>query len=214
MKLLVVDDHALVREGMVLTLRMIDRRAELLEASNASDALELIEHEGDLDLVLLDLLLPDVNGLSLLHTVRERCPMLPVIVVSALEDAGTVKRAIQAGANGFVAKSSSSDVLLDAVRAVLAGGLFVPEGADDYSGGGGGANASHPPDEVNDLELTVGQRRVFNLLVQGLSNREIGLSLGLTEGTVKIHVSKILRSLGVSSRSQAVVVAARLGLKL
>lgn len=211
MKLLVVEDHALVREGMVLTLRSLDRRADLLEASSAGDALALIERERDLDLVLLDLLLPDVNGLSLLHTVRGRYPMLPVIVVSALEDAGTVKRAIQAGANGFVAKSSPSYVLLDAVRAVLAGGVFVP---DSVGGESGRRERSSLSTNTKDLDLTVGQRRVFNLLVQGLSNREIGQSLGLTEGTVKVHVSKILRSLGVTSRSQAVIAAARLGLKL
>ncbi|MBK8338183.1 MAG: response regulator transcription factor [Sterolibacteriaceae bacterium] len=211
MKLLVVEDHALVREGMVLTLRRLDRRVEVLEASTAAEAFVLIERHGDLDLILLDLLLPDANGLSLLHTVRGQSPMLPVIVVSALDDAGTIKRYIQAGANGFVPKSSTSDVLLDAVRAVLAGGLFVPEGSD-----AAGARGAEPgaPGEAKDLDLTIAQRRVFNLLVMGLSNREIGQSLGLTEGTVKIHVSKILRVLGVTSRSQAVIVAARRGLKL
>ena len=187
MKLLVVEDHALVREGLVLTLRRLDRRVELLEASNAADALDLIERHGEIELVLLDLLLPDVNGLSLLHTVRGRYPILPVIVVSALDDAGTVKRSIQAGANGFVAKSSPSDVLLDAVRAVLAGGLFLPDGDGEA---GGNPSGSRPPVELNDLDLTVAQRRVFNLLVLGLSNREIGHSLGLAEGTVKLHVRR------------------------
>ncbi len=211
MKLLVVEDHALVREGMVLTLRRLDRRVDVLEASTAAQAFALIERHGDLDLILLDLMLPDANGLSLLHTVRGQSPMLPVIVVSALDDASTIKRSIQAGANGFVPKSSPSDVLLDAVRAVLAGGLFVPEGSD-----AGGTPIAEPgaPGEARDFDLTIAQRRVFNLLVMGLSNREIGQSLGLTEGTVKIHVSKILRVLGVSSRSQAVIVAARRGLKL
>lgn len=211
MKLLVVEDHALVREGMVLTLRRLDRRVEVLEASTAAEAFALIKGHGDLDLILLDLLLPDANGLSLLHTVRGQSPMLPVIVVSALDDAGTIKRSIQAGANGFVPKSSTSDVLLDAVRAVLAGGLFVPEVSD-----AAGARGAEPgaAGEAKDLDLTIAQRRVFNLLVMGLSNREIGQSLGLTEGTVKIHVSKILRVLGVTSRSQAVIVAARRGLKL
>jgi DNA-binding NarL/FixJ family response regulator len=171
----------------------------------------VIERHGDLDLVLLDLLLPDVKGLSLLRTVRGRYPMLPIIVVSALEDAGTVSRSIQAGANGFVAKSSPSDVLLDAVRAVLAGGLFVPDGTGDS---GGRPMGSHPSGEVAGLDLTVAQRRVFHLLVQGLSNREIARLLCLTEGTIKLHVSKILRTLGVTSRAQAVVMAARRGLKL
>jgi DNA-binding NarL/FixJ family response regulator len=207
----VVEDHALVREGMVLTLRRLDRRVDVLEASTAAEAFALIERHGDLDLILLDLLLPDANGLSLLHTVRGQSPMLPVIVVSALDDAGTIKRSIQAGANGFVPKSSPSDVLLDAVRAVLAGGLFVPEGSDAVGARGAETGA---PGEAKDLDLTIAQRRVFNLLVMGLSNREIGQSLGLTEGTVKIHVSKILRVLGVTSRSQAVIVAARRGLKL
>lgn len=210
MKLLIVEDHALVRDGMVLTLQRLDPLLALLEASDASAALELIQHNPDLDLVLLDLMLPDENGLLLLQTLRARHPMLPVIVVSALEDASTVRRAIQAGANGFVAKSSSSDVLVDAVQAVLAGGLFVPDENDATSRASDGPRLQG---EVNELDLTDAQKKVFNLLVQGLSNREIALSLGLTEGTVKVHVSKILRSLGVTSRAQAMVVAARLGVR-
>lgn len=211
MKLLVVEDHALVREGMVLTLRGLDRKVEILEASNGGDAIDLIESHGNLDLVLLDLLLPDVSGMSLLHAVRKCASMLPVIVVSGLEDMGTVNRSMQAGASGFVPKSSRSEVLLDAVRAVLAGGLFFPGG---NRVAGSGSNGAHASAAANDIDLTAAQRRVFDLLVQGLSNREIGELLGLTEGTVKLHVSKIFRSLGVTSRSQAVIVAARLGVKL
>lgn len=210
MKLLIVEDHALVRDGMVLTLQRLDPHLALLEASDASAALELIERNPDLDLVLLDLMLPDENGLLLLQTLRARHPMLPVIVVSALEDASTVRRAIQAGANGFVAKSSSSDVLIDAVQAVLAGGLFIP---DDNAATSRAGDGSRLPGEVKELDLTDAQKKVFNLLVQGLSNREIAMSLGLTEGTVKVHVSKILRSLGVTSRAQAMVVAARLSVR-
>lgn len=209
LKLLIVEDHALVREGMILTLRGLDRRLELLEASDAGHALATIERHPDLDLVLLDLMLPDGSGLLLLHDLRERFPMLPVIVVSALEDQNTVRRAIQAGANGFVAKSSTSDVLLDAIHAVLAGGLFVHD-VDDAAAR---PREVRQPGTVEELDLTDAQKRVFHLLVQGLSNRDIGLSLGLTEGTIKLHVSKILRSLGVSSRSQAVAVAARLGIR-
>lgn len=211
MKLLLVEDHALVRDGMSLTLRQLDDCVEVLEAGDGGSALGLIERHPNVDLVLLDLMLPDGNGLGFLHTLRASHPTLPVIVVSALDDANTVRSAIQAGANGFVPKSSQSDVLLDAIHAVLAGGLFVPDDDDPKAGPGG---VSHMPGGSNDLGLSDAQMRVFKLLVQGLSNREIGLSLCLAEGTVKIHVSKIFRCLGVSSRPQAMVLATRLGLKL
>lgn len=210
MKLLVVEDHALVREGMTLTLRRLDRRIVVLEASDASEAVDLIARNPDLDLVLLDLRLPGCNGFALLKSLRNQFQMIPILVVSGQEDAATVNRSIQAGASGFVPKSSHSDVLLAACRTVLDGGIFMP----DPAGVPAGRSGPVFPPTANDLDLTAAQRRVFDLLVQGLSNREIGDQLGLTEGTVKVHVSHIFRSLGISSRSQAVVMAARLGMKV
>lgn len=211
LKLLVVEDHALVREGMLLALRRLERDIELLESGDAAEVPGLMEANPDLDLVLLDLRLPDADGLGLLRQVRTRFPMVPVLVVSGMADLATVNRSIRAGASGFVPKSCDSGVLLDAVRAVLEGGIFVPDPdslPDERRGN------PLPSRRGKNLDLTMGQRRVFDLLVQGLSNREIGEQLGLTEGTVKVHVSHIFRTLGISSRSQAVVVAARLGMKV
>ena len=150
------------------------------------------------------------SATALLRSLRNRHPTVPVLIVSGQDDAESVNKCMEAGASGFVPKSCHSDMFLGAVRTVLDGGMFVPEVKSVLQGRRGPVFPRRAPD----LDLTAGQRRVFDLLVRGLSNREIGDQLGLTEGTVKVHVSHILRSLGVSSRSQAVVMAARLGMKV
>lgn len=220
MKLLVVEDHALVREGLLLTLRRLGRQCGLIDAQDAPGALAALEREPDIDMILLDLLLPGVNGMSFLATVRRRFPTIPVLVVSGIEEADAVRAAIDAGASGFVPKSSDSEVLLSAVRCVADGGVFLPESIPLRAGMPGNGKiaktragaAKRAEQHLADLGLTSAQRRVFDLLVQGCTNRQIAELLGLTEGTVKVHVSHIYRLLGVASRSQAMVVAARLGM--
>lgn len=209
LKFFVVEDHALVREGLMLALQMLAGEGEPIEvrgAAAADEALALLGDDADMDLILLDVMLPGTGGLALLGALRKRYPAVPVLMLSALDDAETVRRAMRQGAAGFVPKSSSTDALLGAVREVLSGGRYLPP-----------QFAEAPPPARGNIQtrfhLTAAQMRVLELLVEGKTNREIAEVIGVTEGTVKIHVSAIFKTLDVSNRSQALLVAGRNGLK-
>lgn len=207
-KILIVEDHALVREAMAQSLSRLEPGVECIEAAAGEEALAVLDAQPDLDLALIDLMLPDVNGFALLGILGKRFPAMPAIVVSAMDDDASVRRALKAGASGFVSKASSGEVLLRAVREVLDGGVPTPvRSAPSPAHAAGKAPAER-------FGLTTAQARVLELLAGGRSNREIAELLGLTEGTVKVHMTAIYRALGVSSRSQALVAIARSGARL
>lgn len=204
MRILVADDHALVREGLVHTLRELDPAAEIVEADSASAVHAALAGGPGFDLALLDLFMPGVEGFDLFAAVCDRFPELPVVVLSASEEPAHVRKAIDCGASGYVPKSSGRDVMLSALRLVLAGGLYLPPAT--LAGGDDAAAVPAPAQQLLG-SLTPRQREVLRLLGAGLSNKEIARRLGLSENTVKIHVTAILRSLQVSNRTAAVVLA-------
>lgn len=218
MKILVVDDHPLVREALRDHLRQLEQGVEVLEARNSHEAIALAEQHPDLELVLLDLNLPDAHGFSSLTALRERHPAIPVVVLSANDERVTVFEALDRGAMGFLPKTATTQVMLSALRLVLSGGTYVPAEAFSHraieAGGpvpaAGGSRAKTPAD----LGLTPRQSQILTLLVQGKPNKIISRELGLAESTVKIHITSILRALNVTSRVQAVIAVARLGLRL
>lgn len=204
LRLLVIDDHAMVREGLLQILRKLGPNVVQYEAQDAESALLLLETEEEFDLVLLDIMLPGTNGLSLLGVLRKRFPAIPVVILSALDDLDTVNRAMRLGASGYVTKSGDGETLLNALKRVLAGEVYLPAHLHDklsVSLSSGLGRGRTPADRYG---LTDGQRRVMELLREGKSNREIGDLLGLTEGTVKVHASKIFRKMGVVSRAEAI----------
>lgn len=209
-RILVVEDHALVREGLVATLQRLDGNIEIFQARDAESAMQILTDVADLDLILIDLMLPGMNGFSFLGVLRKRFPCLPVMVVSALDDATAVQRAMRMGAAAFVPKSFSGDELLSAVRLVCEGGEYFPPVLSPFNAG-----ARRKPGSGRDVTggygLTDAQSRVLSLLAAGKSNREIAELLGVTEGTVKVHLSAIYRALNVTSRSQALVLITRGG---
>jgi DNA-binding NarL/FixJ family response regulator len=207
LKLLVVEDHALVREGLLATLKNLGSETRTFGVADANAAIGVLETE-DIDMMILDLMLPGTKGQTFLPLVRRRFPTVPVVVLSALDDADTVSRVMKAGASGFVSKSGSSTELLDALRAVLSGDIYLPaklqelvNRSDVAQGDGKGL--------VQRFGLTQAQARVLELLAEGRSNRQIGELLGLTEGTVKIHASAIIKAMGVSNRSEAALMVTR-----
>jgi len=206
-KILVADDHALIREAFRHLLTGLVNGVTVLEAGDSGGAYQLIGQHPDLDLLLLDLRLPGTGGLAMLEKLRADQPTLPIVVVSALEDPGTVRAALARGAMGFIPKSSSNEVMLNALRLVLSGGRYLPP--EILSGDG---SAAAPPSSMDQVHLTDRQREVLALMVQGKSNKHICRELGLAEATVKIHVTAILRALRVTSRAQAIVVVNQLGL--
>ncbi|MEN3070615.1 response regulator transcription factor [Uliginosibacterium sediminicola] len=210
-RILVIEDHALVREAMVRALDRLDLQCIFSQASCGQEALALVEAQRDFDLVLVDLMLPDMSGFSLLSVLAHRFPSIPVIVVSALTDEASVKRALKAGASGFLPKTLSTEQLIDAVKTVLGGGIVTPGLAE--MGVQRGSKKRSVESIAEQYGLTTAQTRVMELMVEGRTNREIAELLGLAEGTVKVHCSAILRALDVANRAQALVVLARQGLR-
>ncbi|HOI51182.1 MAG TPA: response regulator transcription factor [Azonexus sp.] len=213
LKLLVVEDHALVREGLVGLLSQVEDGVHVFESADFESALSVLDSEGDFDLVLLDLALPGIDGFAGLDILRRRYPAMPVAVVSAFDDQPTVTRVMNLGASGFIPKALNGERLLLAVRDVLAGNIVRPSGQmparlDDA--------VPLPPSSVSvkpgEIGLTERQAQVLCLMVRGLSNRDIADQLDLSEGTVKIHATAVFKALGVTSRTQALVTAARYGI--
>ena len=193
---------------MAQTLHRLEVGLQCVEARGSEEALTLLAESGDWDLAVIDLMLPDMSGFSLLGVLAKRYPDVPTIVVSALDDQATLRRAMKVGASGFVSKSSSGDELRTAVRTVLDGGVFfMPQESPDEGRRGNRAIEQR-------YRLTTAQTRVAELLGQGKTNREIADLLGLSEGTVKVHMSAIFRAMNVRNRAQALVALSRSGARM
>jgi DNA-binding NarL/FixJ family response regulator len=218
MKFLVVDDHALIREAMRGVLKELESGAEVLEASSCRQAMDLVRQNLDLGLVLLDLQLPDRDGFEALAELRQKHPAVSVVVLSAFNDPDNVVKALDAGALGFIPKTDSREVLLSALRLVLAGGIYIPPNVLLRSPVTVAAPAqpavSGRRPSPSELGLTDRQLEVLALMMQGKSNKLICRALDLAEPTVKNHVSAILKALQVSNRTEAVLAVAALGWEL
>lgn len=213
MKTLVVDDHPLIREALHNVLAELGNYAVVLEAADSRRAIELAEQHPDLDLILLDLSLPDRDGFGLLAELRERFPAVAVVVQSAYDEPGNIVRALDLGAVGFIPKNAQREVMLGALRLVCAGGTYIPVNILP----GRRPAPSTVPDRFArrpaDLGLTGRQLDVLASMIQGNTNKEIGRQLGLAEPTVKTHVTAILKALEVTNRTQAVIALRKLGLQ-
>ncbi|MDR1849141.1 MAG: response regulator transcription factor [Zoogloeaceae bacterium] len=208
-KLLIVEDHALVREALVHVLSTLEG-LHIEQAASGTQALEKLEQSADFDLILLDLALPGMDGMACLKQFKQICPHIPVVILSAFSYPETVKRVFAEGAAGFIPKSYSGDKLVSALKQVLAGEVVRPDEAQELLEND--AVPAFPLEgrvSLKEYGLTVRQGEVLSLMVQGFSNREIARRLGLVEGTVKIHLSTIFKRMGVSSRTQALAILDR-----
>ena len=214
MKVLVVDDHPLVREGVRFALASLQSDVEVMEAGDSGEALDLAGRHPDLGLVILDLGLPGMPGLAVLEELRQRGCSATVVVLSGSCERSDVIAALNAGATGFIPKLSSREVMLHALRLVLAGGVYVPPQALGMLEGPGGIAASGPtPKSLQQLGLSERQQQVLALIAQGKPNKVIAADLSIAEPTVKAHITEILRALQVTNRSQAMIVARRFGIR-
>ncbi|MET3519449.1 response regulator transcription factor [Mesorhizobium sp. M4B.F.Ca.ET.017.02.2.1] len=203
----IADDHPLFRGALKAALVGVGDVAAIHEAGDFESAKALVVANEDIDLVLLDLSMPGASGLSGLISLRGVHPAVPLIVVSAHDDPVTIRRALDLGASGFISKSASMEEIRGAVQAVLAGDIAAPVGID--------LGVERDP-EISDLikrlqALTPQQTRVLGMLAEGLLNKQIAYELGVSEATIKAHVSAILQKLGVDSRTQAVIQLSRIG---
>lgn len=221
MKTLLVDDHALFREGLALLIAHGFPQLHLLQAGSIAEALSRLAAEPRMELVLLDLGLPDSEGLGGLRRLREQAPGVMVVVLSADESPETVLAAVEAGAAGFIPKTAHAGVMQTALRVVLAGGVYLPaamlaQAPAPRRPATVPAAPTHAPEGEDDASLGLSPRQldVLRLVIAGQPNKLICRGLALSESTVKTHLAAIFRKLDVSSRTQAVVAAARLGLRL
>jgi DNA-binding NarL/FixJ family response regulator len=218
MKVLIVDDHPLIREALANVLAELGREVTVLQAESLKGALAELAAHSDATLILLDLMLPDAEGMSVLGEVRQAYPDVPVVVLSANDNRATVLAAIDGGAMGFISKRSASPVLVNALRLVLAGEVYIPPEvlrAETLPRPVAGATLAPGTRRTGEeLGLTPRQMDVLTLLVQGKPNKVICRELGLAEGTVKTHTAAIFRALAVSNRTQAVFAVSRLGIQL
>lgn len=206
--ILVADDHPLFREALKGAVARLLPGARLVESDSADALFASAEAHPEADLLLMDLNMPGAHGFSALVHLRSVQPLLPVIVVSAREEAGVVRRALEHGAAGFIPKSSSPAIIREAIAAVLEGGHWWPPQADHGDG-----VAPEEADVAQRIrELTPQQFRVLGMLGTGLLNKQIAHALGVSEATVKAHMTAILRKLGANNRTQAVLMAGRLAL--
>jgi DNA-binding NarL/FixJ family response regulator len=203
-KILVVDDHALVREGLCQVLKGLDEQVEVLQAGDCSAAFRLADQHPDLDLVLLDFHLPDMTGLEALGVLAQSHPELPVVILSGSYNLQIVRKVMKSGAAGFIAKSGVSTELLFALHQVLAGEVYYPK---DLLHSLAAPSQGQAQDELPSFPLTTRQEEVLLLLMDGLANKEISRVLNLSAETTKNHVTAVLRHFGVKTRVQAVIAA-------
>ena len=212
MKILIVDDHTLFRSGMVHLLQSLSPQPVVVESEDLTSAAELLMSQSDVDLVLLDLKLSDAVGVDSLLTLRKQAPDTSIIVLSGEQDPIVIRRCIDHGAMGFITKSATHDDLLNAIRLIIAGGVYLPREVM--------ANAiySRNPEERSDVALLASlsdrQREVLTYLLQGKPNKTISSKMEISQNTVKAHLSAIFRTLGARNRTEAVYFAARAGVPL
>jgi len=217
MKILVVDDHVLIREALRGVLKELKGDVDILEASSCGQARQFIDQNADLELILLDLNLPDGDGFSMLTELRDQHPAVSVVVLSAQQDRTTVTQALDRGALGFIPKSAPRAVMLSALQLVFSGGIYVPpeilirEEQPHQQPETKKLSADGKPISPGDLGLTERQVDVLTLMMQGKSNKAICRVLNVAEPTVKNHVTAILKALKVANRTEAVITARELG---
>ncbi|MGE3872365.1 MAG: response regulator [Parvibaculaceae bacterium] len=205
-RVIIVDDHPLFRAALKQALSGAFKGIKLDEAGTLDAVTERLDRDSDVDLVLLDLKMPGVQGLSGLMFLRAQYPAVPIAVVSASDEPHVIRRALDLGASGFIPKSLAVEDMRKAIAAILEGGVWAPEGV------GSGAASDGEGDALAQriATLTPQQMRVLMMLKEGLLNKQIAFQLGVSEATVKAHVSAILQKLDVSSRTQAVIAASRI----
>jgi DNA-binding NarL/FixJ family response regulator len=204
--LVIADDHPLFRDALRQAVASVIPSAKIDEAGSFEDLTGLLERDAEVDLILLDLTMPGISGFSGLIYLRAQYPAVPVVIVSASDDVETIRRSVDFGASGFIPKRFGVDTLRSAILKVMEGDIWIPSDVDLSAGAD--PEMSRLRDRL--VTLTPQQVRVLMMLSQGLLNKQIAYELGVSEATIKAHVSAILQKLGVESRTQAVIAAAKI----
>ena len=213
MKILLVDDHALFREGLHHIVSQLSEQVDILDAGSFAEAMSLAGNNPDLDLVLLDLKMPDSSGVDTVMLFHSSYPAVPIVVVSGTDYRSDIEHALNSGAMGFISKASASKEMLQALRMVLDGCVYLPPQLLQHALSGMAEGRKDGRSwRINKFGLTARQMEVLQHLARGMSNKDIALAVGLAEGTVKIHVAAIFQALRVNNRNEAARAALGLGL--
>jgi DNA-binding NarL/FixJ family response regulator len=216
-RVLLVDDHALFRDGMRYVLQQLAEEVEIFDTGNFNEGMLLADANPDLDIALLDLNMPGSNGVASIMQFHHIHPEIPMVVVSGSDQREDIENVMESGAMGFISKMTSSKVMLSALRMVLDGGIYLPpqllqQAISSLNQGHSGNLLDARTARLSKYGLTPRQMETLTLLADGLPNKDISLRMNLAEGTVKIHTAAIYQALHVSSRLEAVSTARRLGL--
>ncbi|MDH5771644.1 MAG: response regulator transcription factor [Rhodospirillaceae bacterium] len=204
MRILIADDHKLFRAGLVLVLKQLGDDLEISEAGTGAEAIEIATTEPTPELILMDLDLPGTNGLEALSAINAVKVDIPIVILSAMEDQITISRAMELGARGYIPKSASGDVMINSLKLVISGGVCMPLGF--------GENGDKNKTDTSTPNLTRRQLEVLRLMATGNSNKEIAHDLGISENTVRVHISAIITALDATNRTEAAYSAMRIGL--
>lgn len=217
-RIVVADDHALVRGGLVQLVKLVEENVEIVETNDFQQTIDFLNEGKPVDLLLLDLLMPGMSGMDGIKLICKDWPDVPVIVVSAREHIASIRSALAAGAMGYIPKTSSPEVMMSAIKLVLSGGVYVPPhvlGSSSSNDDPIHEQAYSAESLGNSLEqgyaqLTPRQLEVLDLMALGKPNRDIANDLNLNVGTVKMHSSRIFKTLNVQNRTEAVAMYAQL----
>lgn len=204
MKILIADDHALFRQGMTYILSEMNPDVRILQAATSNQAIQVAENDPNIALILMDLWMPDMDGIDAMRVIQIKAPTIPVVILTASESLLDMKQALDAGAMGYVAKSVTASIMTSAIKLVLSGGIYIPPALVYGSSQTGMKESAH-------IKLTPRQTEVLRLLLDGQSNKQAARFLNLSEATVKAHISAIFKVLNVNNRTQAALAAKRAG---
>lgn len=211
MKVLIADDHALFRDGLSLHLEQIDPQAVIFQAGNFSQAMKIIDDEKKLDLIIIDLDMPDMDWEEALKEIKEKTDGARLVIISASEDSRSIRKSMEYGISGYIPKRSDTKVLTGALKLILDGGTYLPPSVLDNGHAVSGYN-SNANVRAKGKTLTNRQAQVLELVAQGMSNKQIAYEIGVSEATVKLHINALLRAVGATNRTQAVITAQKMGL--
>ena len=207
MKVLIADDHALFRDGLGMHLEQLYPNMIILQASNFGQALKILEEDNQIDLIVLDLDMPDMSWEAGIAAIRQKAKEARFVVISASEDVRSIRKALNDGASGYIPKRSDPKILSRALQLILDGGSYLPPSVLEHN-----SSAVQDSRRTNGKTLTARQAEVLGYVAQGLSNKQIAYNMGVSEATVKLHINALLRAVGATNRTQAVIIAQKMGL--
>lgn len=207
MKILIADDHALFRDGLSMHLEKIYPNALITQTGNFSQALKAVQANPETDLIIIDLDMPDMKWEEGLTQIKEASKKSKIVVISASEDNRSIKKALDIGICGYIPKRLETKVLTSAVKLIIDGGSYFPPSVLEHS-----SLSSQDKKRTKNKHLTNRQMEVLAYVAQGLSNKQIAYNMGVSEATVKLHINALLRTVGATNRTQAVIMAQKMGL--